>query len=218
MSGTRGPLTRCIVHILRKSEDFAMANGVGSAEHTRHTMLQGLYHDAKEAGMEVERRAGGPVRCASQLGIDTQGARPGRVRTQSSKARLTDRLDMITDVVPARRPHHHPMQNARDDSYNALEVPGMPFHNNGVEGTIRDCVVPDRRRCRFLNERAAYNHSMIRSFAATCRKNGISPYRATVMMAEDARWSIFNSGIPPPIFCRGAPGCGKPPSARPGTP
>ena len=57
----RGPLTRCIVHILRKSEDFAMANGVGSAEHTRHTMLQGLYHDAKEAGMEVERRAGGPV-------------------------------------------------------------------------------------------------------------------------------------------------------------
>lgn len=65
----RGKLTRCMVHILRKSEDFAMVNGVGSPEYTRHTMMQYLYYDAKETGMEIERRAGGPIRCASQLGI-----------------------------------------------------------------------------------------------------------------------------------------------------
>ena len=212
----KGDLTRCMVHIVRKSEDFAMVNGVGSSEYTRHTMMQDLYHDAKETGMEVERRAGGPVRCASQLGIIRRV--PGLAGfVQSNKARLTDRLDMIVESFP-----HDGLTttlcNARDDSYNALEVPGMTFHNNGVEGTIRDCVVPDRRRGRFLNERAAYNHSIIRSFAATCRKNGISPYRATLMMAEDTRWSIFSSGIPPPIFGRGASGCGKPPSARPGPP
>ena len=160
-----GPLTRCGVHILRKSEDFAMVNGVGSPEHTRHTMLQDLYRDAKHTGREVERRAGGPVRCASQLGA-IRGVPGLEGFVHSSMERLTDRLDMIVDAFP----HDGlttTLQNARDDSYNALEVPGMSFHNNRVEGTIRDCVVPDRRRCRFLNERAAYNHSTMRSFAAT---------------------------------------------------
>ena len=61
----KGKLTRCMVHILRKSEDFAMVNGVASSEYTRHTMMQYLYYDAKETGMEIERRAGGPIRCAA---------------------------------------------------------------------------------------------------------------------------------------------------------
>ena len=78
--------------------------------------------------------------------------------------------------------------------------PGMPYQNNGTEGTIRTCVIPERRKYRFLNDRAAYNHSILRSFSATCRKNGISPYQATINMANDARWDIFNNGIPPPIF------------------
>lgn len=212
----KGKLTRCAVHILRKSEDLAMVYGVGSPEYVRHTMLQELYRDAKHAGREVERRAGGPVRCASRL--DTIFRVPGLDGfVRSSMERLTDRLDMIVWSFPPDG-LTTTLRNARDDSYNALEVPGMSFHNNRVEGTVRDCVVPDRRRCRFLNERAAYNHSVIRSFAATCRKNGVSSYRATVHMAEDMRWDVFNSGMPPPIPGRGAPGCGKPPSARPGPP
>ena len=212
----KGKLTRCGVHILRKSEDLAMAYGVGSPEYVRHTMLQELYGDAKYAGREVERRAGGPVRCAGRPdAIFRVPGLDGFVR--SSMERLTDRLDMITDSFPPDG-LTTTLRNARDDSYNALEVPGMSFHNNHVEGTVRDCVVPGRRRCRFLNERAACNHSVIRSFAATCRKNGVSPYRATVHMAEDMRWDVFNSGMPPPIPGRGAPGCGKPPSARPGPP
>ena len=131
------------------------------------------------------------MRCASRLGLIRRV--PGLAEfVHSNKARLTDRLDMIAESFP-----HDGLTtilyNTRDDSYNAPAVPGMALHNSGVEGTIRDCVVPDRNRGRFLNERAAYNHSMIRSFAATCRKNGISPYRATMMMAKDARWD-FNSG------------------------
>ena len=34
---------------------------------------------------------------------------------------------------------------------------------------------------------------------ATCRKNGISTYRAAINMARDMRWSVFNFGIPPPM-------------------
>ena len=95
----KGLLTRCAVHILRKSEDFAMLNGVGSPEYVRHTMMQDLYHDAKHTGREIELRAGGPVRCASRL--DTIRRVPGLdefVRSQIK--RLTDRLDMIAESFP----------------------------------------------------------------------------------------------------------------------
>ena len=78
--------------------------------------------------------------------------------------------------------------NARGNMHTALEVPGMPYQNNGTEETIRTCVIPERRKYRFLNDRAAYNHTILRSFSNTCRKNGISPYQATINMANNARW------------------------------
>ena len=196
--------------------DFDMVNGAGSPGYTCHTMMQDLYYDAKETDAETGRRAGGPIRRAGRPGIMRRVPSLAEF-VHSDKARLTGRLDMMTESFP-----HDGLTailcNARDDSYNALGVPGLALQNSGVEWTIRDCVVPDRNRGRFLNERAAHNHSVMRSFAATCRKNDISPYRATLMMAEDTRWSIFDSGIPPPTFGRGAPGCGKPPSARSGPP
>ena len=48
--------------------------------------------------------------------------------------------------------------------------------------------------------KGAYNFSVMRTVSATCRKNGVGIYRATVMLAGDPGWDIFNSGIPPPIF------------------
>lgn len=117
--------------------------GVGGSEYTRHAMMQDLYYDA-EAGIETGRRAGE----VHQLGI-IRGV-PGLAEfVHSNKARLTGRLDMIVESFP----HDGltaTLYNARDDSYNALEVPGMVLQNNGVEGTIRDCVVPDRNRGRFI--------------------------------------------------------------------
>ncbi|MBI1657179.1 MAG: hypothetical protein IS632_00145 [Thaumarchaeota archaeon] len=86
----------------------------------------------------------------------------------------------------------------------------------GISGAMF-AVLADGSPARFLNERVAYNHIPYGRLPPPFQ-NGISPYRATIMMAEDTRWSIFNSGIPPPIFGRGASGCGKQPSARPGPP
>ena len=49
------------------------------------------------------------------------------------------------------------------------------------------------------------NHAIIRSFAATCRRNGISPFMALVKIGENPRFDAFNAGIPPPILGEGAP-------------
>ena len=89
--------------------------------------------------------------------------------------------------------------------FAAVRIPGMPLHSNGTERTIRDMLVVDRRRVRFPDWRAARNFSVLRTFAATCEKNGISAYQATVRMVQDHAWDIFTDGISPPIhFCGGA--------------
>ena len=80
----------------------------------------------------------------------------------------------------------------------------MSLENNGTERTIRDKLVIDRRRVRFPNWRAARNFAILRTFAATCEKNNLSAYQATIMMTLDPTWDIFTDGIPPPISGGGA--------------
>ena len=198
----RARRSRCNVHICRKSEDFAMQNGMGSPEYMRHTMLGEIYHDAKKIIKKIELRAGGPIRCASRLSIIDKI--PGLAEyVCNSKAQLTDRINMIIESFP-KDGFTTTLLNARDDMFNPLYVPGMALQNNDTERIIRDDVVPDRRRYRFPSKKVAYNHSIIRSFAATCRKNNISPFKASINLGTNRRFDIFNIGIPPPIFAGGA--------------
>ena len=208
----KGLHCRCGGHVDRKSEDFAMKNGIGSIQYTRHLLVQELYHDAKEVGKEVERRAGGPIRCASQLGIINKI--PGLAEyVEDAKARLSEKAQMIIESFP-RDGFTTTLENAYEDMHNPVYVPGLAFQNNGTEGIIRDDIVVDRRRYRFPNEKAAKNFAIIRSFSATCRKNGISPYEALKETGNDMRFDIFNVGIPPPIFGGGASECDEPQSTR----
>ena len=85
----------------------------------------------------------------------------------------------------------------RDD----LSHLSMSLH---MEQTIRDRVVVERRSVRFTNWRAARNFSVLGTFAATCEKNGMSAYQATIRMVQDPSWDIFTDGIPPPVFGGGA--------------
>ena len=197
-----GACCRCCAHILRKSEDFAMKAGIGSWQYTRHIMLQEVYHELKLIGEDVERRAGGPIRCASQLGIIYKV--PGLLDfIRISQARIIDRLLMLRDMFPWDG-FTTTLDNAIYAMVRPAEVPGMLFQNNPTEGKIRDEVTPDKRRYHFPNDKAAQNHSIIRSFTATCRRNGISPVDALAEMSKDSRFDIFNAGIPPPIFGGGS--------------
>lgn len=90
------------------------------------------------------------------------------------------------------------LENALPYAFNSVYVPGTWGNDNGGEGMVRVYVVPDGNKRRFPNEKAAYNHSTLKTFTATRRKNGVSAYGAAGNVAEDAGWSVFNSGMPPP--------------------
>ena len=177
-------LQRCLIHILRKSEHYAMKWGLDSDEHLRHKMLKVLYYDIKEAAKEIVRRAGGPVRCAS--GLDIASRVPGlSAFIEDQIARFSDRLRMIIESFPADGVATT-LNNAFSDFVNALRYPGMPLHNNGTGLIIRRYVIAGRRsKGPFPNWRAAYNFSTLQSFAATCGKNEVTSYRATLEMARD---------------------------------
>ena len=130
-------------------------------------------------------------------------------------ARLTERTRMIIESFPADGVSTT-ISNALPHMFSAVRIPGMPLHNNDTERSIRDLLVVDRRRVRFPDWRGARNFSTLRTFAATCERNGISAYQATTMMARDPAWDIFTDGIPPPISRGGvAPGDERAASAEP---
>ena len=198
----RGDLSRCNVHLLRDAEDSSKENGLGSIQYDRHRMMLPIYRDAKAVRMQVERMAGGPIRCASHLGIIRRI--PGLSEFVETRiGRLAERVQMIIESFPDDGVSTT-ISNAAPHMFSAIRIPGMPLHNNGTERTIRDMLVVDRRRVRFPDWRGARNFSILRTFAATCEKNGISAYQATIRMARDPIWDIFTDGIPPPIFRGGA--------------
>ena len=198
-----GILSRCLIHLLRDAEKSSMEHDLGSPQYDRHQMLRAVYRDAKLAGWQVERLAGGPVRCASHLGLVDRV--PGLAAFADGQiGRLAGRVRMIIESFPADSVATT-LSNAVGNMFAAVRIPGMPLHNNGTERTIRDMLVVDRRRIRFPDWRAARNFSVLRTFAATCEKNGMSAYQATARMAQDPTWDIFTDGIPPPILsCGGA--------------
>ena len=174
---------------------------MGSDQYERHKMLKSIYHDANRARKEIEERAGGPARCASQLGAMLKV--PGLAEfADSAMSALSDRIDMLVqsfepdDVTTT-------IKRARDHMLTGLLFPGLLLHNNDTERIFRDGFVMDRKCNPFPNWTAARNFSANRSFALTCEKNGISAYHAAMRMAQDPSWDVFTSGIPPPIM-RGA--------------
>ncbi len=200
----KGPLARCLVHLQRDAEVSLMENDLGSSQYDRHRMMLSVYRDAGQVREQAERLAGGPVRCASHLGIIARI--PGLAGFVDARIdQLAGRVRMITGSFPADGVTTTIIPNALPNMFAAIRIPGMPLHNNAAERAIRDLAVAvDRRRAIFPNRRAARNFAILRTFAATCVKNGITAYQATIRMARDPTRRIFTNGIPPPVFGGGA--------------
>ena len=196
----RGAPGRCNVHILRKSEKSAMDTPMGPDRYERHKIPNSTYRDADRARKEIKKRAGGPARCASHLGIMAKV--PGLAEfADSAISALSDRIDM---PVQSFEPDGvtTTIRRARDHMLTGLLSPGLLLHNNDTE-RIPGGFVMDRKCNPFPNWTAARNFSANGSFALTCEKNRISVYDAAVRMAQDPSWNMFASGIPPPVM-RGA--------------
>ena len=194
----QGMVARCWVHLLRATEEVAMKHALGSPQYVRHRMLLDIYRDAVQVADEVVKRAGGPVTCASQLNLIDKV--PGLAKYVKRQIRsLTKRVNKAISICPPDSVTTT-LSNAIPNMFCALMVPGMPLHNNYTERIIRDMIVKMRRRVTFPCMKGANNFAIMRTFAATCWKNGISVYDATILMAKDPTWNIFNHAIPPPIF------------------
>ena len=194
----RGDRQRCAVHVVRKVEDYAMDNGLDSDEYIRYKLVTETYHEAKEAAAQITEAAGGPMKSACDLDMVKRAGLSDVVKEEA--ARLRDKIDMAADIIDDGAAVT--LNNAQDRLFVALGYPGMPLHTNGVENSIRHNIVAPYRRGKgpFPNWTAARNFSIQQTFAATCRKNGVSVYDATVQMARDPDWNIFTRGIPPPIM------------------
>ena len=192
------PRSRCMVHIMRSTEDSSMSHELGSPQYVRNRETSAVYHTAKKVSKTVIERAGGPITCASQLNIIYKVK--GLNKYVTNKIRdMNRRVNKIIAISPPDSVNTT-LSNALPDLFHALRVPGMPLQNNDTEQSILQCIAVDRRRVIFPDMKGAYNFSVMKTFSATCKKNGIGVYRATIMMAKDPTWTIFNSGIPPPIF------------------
>ncbi len=132
------------------------------------------------------------LQCASHPG--TIARIPGISRFADTQIdQLAERIRMIIGSFPVDGATTT-LSNAPPDMFTAARVPGMPASNNDTERSIRYLLVVDRRRVIFPDWRAARNFATLRTFAATCEKNGISAYQATIRMARDPTWSIFTDG------------------------
>ena len=147
----------------------------------------------------MAERAGGELRSACE--IDRVFRMPGVLEYADARiAELQEALQRIVSGCGNGRMATI-VSNAAPYLFTFIRYPGMPPHTNGVERTIRSRVAVIRKaNGPFPNRKAARNHSVLQTFAATCEKNGISAYDATLAMARDPNWSIFTAGIPPPIL------------------
>ena len=187
------------IHPIRNMEEVAMGAGLATPEHAALETFRGVYEAAKGAGAEVAERAGGELRSACE--IDRVFRMPGALEYADARmAELQETLQRIVSGCGNGRMTTI-VSNAAPHLFTFIRYPGIPPHTNGVERTIRSRVAVIRKaNGPFPNRKAARNYSVLQTFAATCEKNGISAYDATLAMARDPDWSIFTAGIPPPIL------------------
>ena len=192
---------RCDSHINRASEDYAMNGGFESDEYVRHKIMGEIYHDAKETSAKITEMAGGPITSADGLDIvKTKGLTD---TVEAEIKRLKDKVDMAANMIDDK--FTVTLKNAKDYMFTALRYPGVPLHNNATEQTIlHNVITGGRKKGPFPNWKAARNFSVNKTFAATCKKNGISVYDAIIRMSRDRNWDIFTDCVPPPIITKTA--------------
>ena len=113
---------------------------------------------------------------------------------------IMDGLQGLVGELDGREPGERFRKMLRR-SLTFAKCPGTPGTNNFAEGGIRWNVIRPRHVFGALpNWRAAKNFGSTRTFAATCRKNGTSPYHAVLARGRHPDGDVFASGAHPPIF------------------
>ena len=198
-NGFTGWHQECWLHLIRRFRRLARDNGLNSPEYARYMVILDLYRRAKDLAHNIAERVGIPTNAAQMAACKHDISRIWHHFEPEYDSIMNGLHGLINDLN-GQEPAGY-LQRMLPRILTFVKCPGMPGHNNDPESVIRWYIVRPRHVFNALpNWRAAKNFSMLQTFAATCRKNGISPYRAVLAKSQDRDWDVFTCGVPPPIF------------------
>ena len=157
-------LQRCWRHLLARAEAEAVTGDAG--DEARYDRLKRFYRRIK------------------------------KMKTQDpfTTMYLTREIRAILSTFPDGKLKTH-LTNAVPYMFTFLAFRDMPPQNNDAELAIRDNIVVQRNvRHHITTPGGREVFSRLVTFAATCRKNGMSPYRAVIEMIRNPEWDMFHPG------------------------
>ena len=198
-NGFFGPHLECWSHLIRRFRHLAKECGTGSPEYDRYVVIKALYKRAKDLAGRVAAALGVPSNAAEMAACRHRLEKIWHMFEPEYSSILEGLLGLVRDL-DGREPGGY-LERMIPRALTFTMLPGTPGTNNATEGVVRWHWIRPRHVFGALpNWRAARNFGVIQTFAATCRRNGVSAYRAVLARGRDPDWDVFTSGVPPPIF------------------
>ena len=189
----------CWAHLIRRFLKMAEKYGVGSIEHARYELIKWLYGRAKALAARVAACMGVPSNAAEMAACQYRLKDIWYVFEPEYRSIRDGLLGLVRDL-DGQEPGGY-LKKMIPRALTFVVCPGVPGTNNVTEGAIRwHCIRPRHVFGALPNWRAARNFGVIQTFAATCRRNGASPYHAVLARGRDPDWDVFTSHAHPPIF------------------
>ena len=198
-NGFVGLHQECWAHLIRRFRKLAMKYGIGSPEYDRYIAITTLYKLATDLAEQVTAAIGTPSN-AAEMAAAQHKLKDKWDGFEDQFESIVEGLQGLVNDLDGQEPGGY-LEKMLHRALTFVKRPGTPGTNNGTEGAIRWHVIRPRHVFGSLpNWRAARNYHTLQSFAATCRKNGVSPYHAVLARGRDPNWDVFTSKTHPPIF------------------
>ena len=202
-NGFMGMHQECWAHLIRRFRRLAMKPGVGSPEYDRYVAIQALYKRSTDLAERVAAAIGTPSNAAEMAASQHKLESMWNLFEYEFDSIMTGLQGLVKDL-DGREPGRY-LEKMISRALTFVKRPGTPGTNNGTEGAIRWHVIRPRHVFGSLpNWRAARNYHVIQTFAATCRKNGVSPVPCRAGQGTGSRLGrIHVQGMPAHIPAHG---------------
>lgn len=198
-NGFWGEHQECWSHLIRLFLKLAKECGIGSPEHDRYIVIKAQYKRSKNLAEHVSNRLGIPTNAAEMAACQYELEKTWD-EFEPEYLHIMACLKALVKDLDGQDPGGY-LERMLPRSLTFTTHPGVPCTNNYTEGSVRWNVIRPRNVFGALpNWRAACNFAITQTFAATCRKNGTSPYHAVLSRCKDPIWDVFTSCVPPPTF------------------
>ena len=172
---------------------------MGTPEYDRYMVIKSLYKRAQNLAARVSAHLGVPSNAAEMAACRHRLERAWHMFEPEYLSIMNGLLALVKDL-DGREPGGY-LEKMLRRALTFVRQPGTPGTNNIPEGAIRWHAIRPRHVFGALpNWQAARNYAVIQTLAATCRRNGTSPYHAVLARGRDPDWDVFTFRAHPPIF------------------